>query len=244
MGRAVERVLDVFVAFSEERRPLSVSELARRLNIPNSTCHGLVKDLEAAGYVVEVRRGHGYYPTSRLASIAGDVSLFDPLSEILVPQLTQLKDTIDETVFLAKRVRQKLNYLMVLESPHSLRFVVNVGAPQPLHATAMGKALLGSMDRPSREKLLDSLVLERFTDTTITSRQKLSEEIDLSLRRGWFASMDEHQEGVVGVAIAIAFDREGYGVAVGGPSVRMQQKLDLIVEAFNEFKTNFNAGAP
>jgi IclR family acetate operon transcriptional repressor len=241
MGRAVERVLDVFVAFSSERRPLSISELARLLDIPTSTCHGLVKDLEGAGYLVEVKRGQGYYPTNRLPSVVSNISLFDPVAEILMPELHQIKDAIDETVFVAKRARQQVNYLISLETQHSLRFMMHVGASQPIHATALGKALLGAMEVSSRNQLINGLSLERHTAKTITSKKRLAAEIEEQAKRGWFASIGEHMEDVVGVAIAVSYAGEKYAVGIGGPIVRVQNKLNIVVPTLKKFKAAFEA---
>ena len=50
---AAARTLDIFEVFARERRPLSVSGLAKATNMPLSSCHGLIKTLEARGYLVE-----------------------------------------------------------------------------------------------------------------------------------------------------------------------------------------------
>ncbi|MBP8298061.1 MAG: helix-turn-helix domain-containing protein, partial [Burkholderiales bacterium] len=45
-SRSSLRALEVFEAFREARRPLSLSEVARMTDMPVSTCHGVFKALE------------------------------------------------------------------------------------------------------------------------------------------------------------------------------------------------------
>ena len=58
--KAAARALDLFEAFSEAQRPLTLTELAQRIGAPMSSCHALVRTLRARGYL--------YYPNVPSAS--------------------------------------------------------------------------------------------------------------------------------------------------------------------------------
>ena len=45
------RTLQIFETYAEAREALGLSELARRMAIPVSACHGLVRTLESSGYL-------------------------------------------------------------------------------------------------------------------------------------------------------------------------------------------------
>ena len=70
MSKIVYRTLDVFEVFAQQKRPLSLTELVRQLDIPVSSCHDVVRALEERGYLYEVRPRGGYYPTSRLFELS------------------------------------------------------------------------------------------------------------------------------------------------------------------------------
>ena len=55
--KTADRTLDVFEAFAEAKRPLSLSEIARMIDSPVSSCHGL-RTLQKSGYMyaLDVRR--------------------------------------------------------------------------------------------------------------------------------------------------------------------------------------------
>ena len=54
------RTLDLFEAFARERKPLSLSQLARAIGAPVSSCFGIVRTLEARGYLYEVKARGGF----------------------------------------------------------------------------------------------------------------------------------------------------------------------------------------
>jgi len=45
MSKIVERTLDVFEMFAAEKRPLSLTDMARLLDIPISSCHDVLQAL-------------------------------------------------------------------------------------------------------------------------------------------------------------------------------------------------------
>lgn len=61
--KTAARVLDVLNLFAEAQKPLLYSEIAAQMEIPLSSCHGLLKTMVARGYLYEIGKKHGYYPT-------------------------------------------------------------------------------------------------------------------------------------------------------------------------------------
>jgi len=47
--------LDLFEVFARKKKPLSLSQLARAIGAPVSSCFGIVRTLEARGYLHEVK---------------------------------------------------------------------------------------------------------------------------------------------------------------------------------------------
>ncbi len=52
-----------------------------------------------------------------------------------------------------------------------------IGATLPLHATALGKALIGGQDPVRREELIATLPLRRFTTRTVATREALRAQV-------------------------------------------------------------------
>jgi DNA-binding IclR family transcriptional regulator len=142
---AVGRMLDILDAFQRVQKPLSLTELAKITAIPKSSCHAIVATLIARGFLYSLTRPRALYPTRRLLDVARDIHAHDPFVENVMPLLEQLRDSTQETIILGKRQGNSVIYLEVFESPNSIRYSSKSGEFKPLHASAIGKALMGSL---------------------------------------------------------------------------------------------------
>jgi len=219
------RTLDLFEAFAREGKPLSLSQLARAIDAPVSSCFGIVRTLEARGYLYEVKARAGYYPTKLLYEHARTIASHDPLAERFVPLLEKLRDQTGETALLSKRLERQSVYLVVLDGLHSIRYSPKVGEFRPLHASASGKALLGNLSTTLRSELLGGMKLPRVTSRTITSRAALEADLEQGRARGWYVTRGETVADLMAVAVPVELKGETYSVALAGPMQRMEGAL-------------------
>ena len=90
-----------------------------------------------------------------------------------------MRETIDESVSLAKAGKTSATYLLVLEPSHPLRFIVDAGNQvRSLHATSAGKAFLGSLRPDEFEPWLKTAKLVPMTAKTIRSKTALRADIE------------------------------------------------------------------
>jgi DNA-binding IclR family transcriptional regulator len=227
MSKIVDRTLDFIELFASERRPLSLSEISRLLNIPVSSCHDVLHALLARGFLYEIGPRAGYYPTARLHDISRVILKHDPVlvrAEIL---LRKLRDELDESVSLAKAGKMTATYLFVLEPSHPLRLLVEAGRTlRSLHATSAGKAFLGSLPPEEFAGYLATAELEPITPKTIRSKSVLRKEVEESNRRGWFVNNGESIEDSLTLSARFRWNSSVYIVTIAGPSSRMKSKLN------------------
>jgi DNA-binding IclR family transcriptional regulator len=223
------RVLDLFEAFSELQHSVSLSDLARKLDIPVSSCFALLRTMENRGYLYSEKPRGGLYPTKRMFSLTHKIAAHDPLANRVSPALQELRETTGETVLFAKRSAEQVVILDVLVSPQRVRYTAELGEMRPLHASSLGKALLAQMPAKERSALLDKLDMARLTPDTLTSRAKLEAEIAKSAKRGWFMNSGESVEHILAVAVAVNINGEAYAVSLPGPMDRMKPNLKHLV---------------
>lgn len=225
--KTAKRTLDILEAFGESQEPLSLSDIARQIGSPVSSCHSVLRTLKGRGYVylLDSRR---YYPTRKLLDLGSRIAASDPLMERLAPHLEALHARTDETVMIGKRQGEEVLYLLSLESRQAIRYTIRAGDRRPLHASAIGKALLGQLPD---ERLLRQLKLQRYTETTLTSAERLAADIRNSRKRGYFVTRGEYSPGGMGVAAPFTVASEGYAIAVAGPLARMKTKLASVGRA-------------
>ena len=228
MSKIVERTLDFIELFAEQNRPLSLSEIARLLSLPLSSCHDVLQSLQARGYVTEVSPRGGYYPTMRLHALAATIAKGDPLAARSERALTALRDALDETVALGKQTGETSGlYLMVLESSNRLRFHNTPGEQiRSLHATAAGKVVLGQLAPEAFDAWLAQATLAPMTPKTVTSKTELREAIAKGRERGWYLNQEESGLGVTAIGAGFTWLGVLYFITVAGPTERMLDSLD------------------
>jgi len=220
-SRSSMRALDVFKAYHAARRPLSLTELSQKTEIPVSTCHAVMKLLAREGYLYFVSSREAY-PTRLLWQITEEIRLHDPIVQMLEPALTELRNEVDETVILGVQQGNEVVYLLVLESAQAIRYSSNVGEHKPLHSSSIGKVMLAEMAPAALDTWLKGQPLKRATDHTITSSAALREDLQATISRGYSITRGENVSDVMALAAPVRLGGAVLGVALAGPMPRME----------------------
>jgi DNA-binding IclR family transcriptional regulator len=190
--QAVVKAVAIFAAFEEEER-LSLAELAVRVQLPKPTVFRLAATLQQAG-LLERRLDGSYGLGLRFVSIARLV-LARGLPRTAQPFMEELLHSYGHTVNLAVPEGGEMLFVEILESRHNLRVVSPVGAREPLHASAIGKAVAAQLSSEELARVLAEHPLRSLTPKTITSRAKLEEELVLTRERGFSTDSGECRVG-------------------------------------------------
>jgi DNA-binding IclR family transcriptional regulator len=196
------------------------------MKAPVSSCHALLRTLESLGYVYFLGDSKRVYPTKRLSVLAEAISAHDPVLDQLSPVLHALREQTGETAILGKRQGDRVIYLDIAEGTHTIRYAASPGEKKPLHSSAIGKALLGSLGERDLAGLLEELRLDSVTDRTITSIGALRKDIEQGRARGYFVTRGENVPEVMAIAATRLIDGDAYGVAIAGPIMRLERNLD------------------
>lgn len=215
------RSLKIFETFRDARSPLSLSNLAALSGEPISTSHGVVHALQRSGYLYSPA-GREMYPTRRLLDMALEIDEHDPVASIATPALSALRDALGETVLLGARQRDETMFLLVLAGSQSIRYAARVGETRALHASSIGKAILGQLEPDALEQWLDKQALAQVTSRTLTSATALRKELDACRRRCYYRTQGESVLDVMGIAMPVRIGGTTYGVSVAGPIQRMR----------------------
>lgn len=230
MSKIVHRTLEVFETFAAQKRPLSLTELSRLLGIPQSSCHDVVQALQERGYLYEIRPRGGHYPTAKLFHVAREIQDNDPVAQRAESSLQALSERLHASVSLAKARDEAMVYLVVCAPPDPLRFMVSVGAmARNLHATSVGKCLLGSLDQAQRRAVVERLDMVPLTPHTITSREALLRDIELSEMRGWYENCEESVEDALTFSVRFRWNAATYAITAAGTRNRMERQREAAV---------------
>lgn len=193
----------VLLSFTESRPLWAVAELAGELGLTQSAVYRYVGLLREVG-LVEPAPGNRYALTDRtLALAAASNAARAPLGAVAAPILNRLRDTIDETVFVARRIGWQAFTVARAESRKPVRLQFEYGQGMRLHFGSMPRVLLSAMPVKERELYLDTL-----TGAELSSELLTPEALDQLARDGTTESFEEIEDGIWGTAAAIT-DRDG-----------------------------------
>ncbi|MGN6658033.1 MAG: IclR family transcriptional regulator [Achromobacter mucicolens] len=243
--KTAARVLDVLNLFAEEQKPLLYSEIATQMQIPLSSCHGLLKTMVARGYLYEIGKKHGYYPTQKLIHVATLICRNDPLNDVIEPVLERVRDLTGETALLAKLADDKVVYLIVAESKQTIRFSHQPGGFKAVHATSSGKALLSVLSPEERQKWFKAYGgFTAFTDRTITTRAAFDSDLQAGVARGWQRSVGENVEDVMSMSLGFRAYEQPFAIVVAGPLGRLHKNETTTGKQLEEVKALMHAALP
>ena len=159
-------VLEVLV---RARRAVTLSELMQPTELPKPTLHRTLSLFEEAGFLAREPGGRGYIVGERLSRFALDVLRSDAAAAERRTILRRVVSEIAESCNLAVLQKGALIYLDRIEAPWPLRMhLPEGGVALPLHCCASGKLLLPHLPAAERQRLLELMPLQRFTERTIT----------------------------------------------------------------------------
>lgn len=226
--QSLERAMRVIETVAAAGGLTSLAEISRRTGLHRSTTHHLLQTLVGLGYLRQDATTRGYELAAKLFQLTGRTWTPEQLGEIAQPFLAELTRESGEGSSLAAYRAGYVKIVAKREAEGPVRVVQDVGADRPVHATAVGKAILAFLPRPEADGLLARLRYERYTPNTIVTRKALEAELARIRESGFAPDDEEHFEGIRCIAAPV-FAYTGQVVAsicAVGPKSRMtRQKL-------------------
>ncbi|WP_189943592.1 IclR family transcriptional regulator [Streptomyces aurantiogriseus] len=201
--KSVTRSLRILEAVAQHQ-PVTVGELTKLFGIPKSTVQRTLVTLAEAGWLRANRRDTTRWEIGarvlavRPAALQGS-SLFAAAREPMI----RLRDAVNETIHLS--VPDALQCMVVVDRvdcDHAVRTFHSIGDTSPLHATAVGRAILSHLPKQDVEELI-AQGLERFSDTTPADPDELRAELDRIRADGYAINTNQYRPGVCALAAPV-----------------------------------------
>jgi DNA-binding IclR family transcriptional regulator len=194
------RVLAILGAFDEQHPRLTLTELARAADLPVSTAHRLVGELQAWDAVKRDEDGR-YVVGRRLWKLGTLAPVARELREASLPAMQDLYEATHENVQIAVREGTKALYVERIHGAASVPILSRPGLPLPMHATGVGKVLLAYGPREVIEACLEDLV--PITRYTIVERGRMLRELAAVRRNGYARTVEEMGYGTSSLAVPV-----------------------------------------
>ncbi|MBB5536397.1 IclR family transcriptional regulator [Rhizobium giardinii] len=193
----VNLVVETLYSLAARPEGSSIRAIAQETGNSRSSTHRILQYLARSGYAEQTENG-SYVVGSRLVSLSARVFGVVPVLQIARSIMRRLVDEVGETCYLATYLPGDdfCTYVHRVESANLVRHVQPLGVRLPLHAGAVGKAILASLPAFDFTKL----ALVPYTVHTLTTEIALRESLDLVREKGYAVSVEERVLGVAGVA--------------------------------------------
>lgn len=214
--RAVDRALEILMAFTATDYELSVAELLKRVDLSRPTLYRLLHTLEQSGFVISGGEPQKFRLGPSVAHLAHVWTSSLDVSALAQPVMRRIWEQSGETVALF--VPQGAYRLCIAELPSAqpLSFKRGAGYQERILLGASGRAILAYAVNDANE-------LKSYATGTPIDLTRYPAELAQIRKRGYAISKDELIEGAVAVA-APFFDGAGKvagSIGIFGPSARL-----------------------
>jgi len=221
--QSLARGLAVIRAFDADHAELTLSEVARRAEIPPAAARRFLRTLETLGYVRS--DGRRFALTPRVLELGFSYLSALSLPEIMQPHLERLSREVGESVSAAVLAGSEIVYVARVPTRRIMSVRITIGTRFPAYATSMGRVLLADLPDEERRTALADAHPEALTARTLTAPEALAAELARVRDQGWALVDGELETGLRSIAAPV---RGGGGEVVAAVNVSTSATRDSV----------------
>ncbi len=241
---SVSRAMRILELLAQSQRGLTLSDISRRLGLPKSSAHVLIKTLELTGYLKNSKVNGKYCFGLRLVTLSNMAMENLDLREQARPFLQDLMQQTGLTVHLAILEGAETVIIEKIEAPGMLRLATWVGRRLDANSSGVGKALLAFADDGGYLKRFAARPPARHNKNTITSPERLSRELMKVRQLGYAYENEEGEIGFrcIGVPLYDSANRVIAAISVAGTTSQISDdRVKKLAKAVKESASQISA---
>jgi IclR family transcriptional regulator, pca regulon regulatory protein len=200
-SEALARGLRIIEAFNGQSGALSLSEIARLVDLPRATVRRSLLTLVQLGYIES--GGKLFALSPRVLTLAMAYLNSSVAKSLLQPACERLALQFGET-FAVAALDPPDAVMVAYARPRSLYLQQDaIGLRIPAHCTAVGRVLLANLPADDREAFFASHQIAPVTDRTVIDRSALADILDQVATQGHAIVEDEAELGFRSLAVPI-----------------------------------------
>lgn len=250
--QSVERALTLIETLAEAgAEGMTLTELSRALGVSKSTAYAILATMRAHGFVADSGSGmqRRYRLGIALARLGDLVVSQHELRDVAMPVLHALTEATGLTSRVAILDEMYAVAIGRVEARRGVvRFAANLGRPEHLHNSAVGKAMLSLLSDEAVVGIAGATGLPAKTAHTIVDLDALLRDLAAVRRRGYAIDDEEDNEGVFCVGSAVS-DHNGHcvgaisvtGLKLDLPAWKVEQLGDTVRDYAERISAEFGA---
>lgn len=224
--QVLERAFDILDALATENRCRRLSDLSQAVDLHKSTTHRLLCALERRRYVERTASGTEYSLGLRLFELGMRAVSRLGAVDVARPFLDRLASATGETAHMGILRQGEIVSLVNAESTHTLHTPSTVGRRTPVHCTSQGKAILAFSSESEVQNIQKVRGFAALTPKTITSVQRLKQELKRIRAVGYAVDDEEFELGLrcVGAPVWDHTNKVVAAISIAGPVFRVSRQ--------------------
>jgi len=226
--QSVDRAVRILKALGEHPGRLGLADLSERVGLAKTTVHGLLRTLQEHGLVEQHLDTDKYQLGPELLQLGNSYLDLSELRSRSLAWSELLATRVGEAVRVGVPHRDGVLVVHHVFRPDASLQLLEVGALLPLHATALGKALLAYLDGDAVDDVI-AVGLAKLTGHTHVTAAAIRRDLAKVREQGYAVEREEALLGEGGVAAPI-FDRTTVvvgAVGIAGPKERVLRTKTL-----------------
>ena len=223
---SVSRALAILELLAQSRRRLTLSDISRKLTLPKSSVHLLVRTLAQMGYLKNNRVCGKYHFGLKLVSLSHTALENLDLRELARPFLQDLMLKTGLTVHMAILEDAEAVIIEKIEAPGMLRLATWVGRRLDANSSGVGKALLAFAPETNMNRRLTGRAMARHNRNTIASPDRLARELKKVRELGYAFEDEEGEIGFrcIGVPVYDSANNVISAVSIAGTTAQIPKE--------------------
>lgn len=188
---ALARGLRIMQAFNREQRQLTLSDIARLVDLSRATVRRTLYTLVHLGFAET--DGRLFRLTPRVLTLASAYLTSNSISDILQPAVERLAAAVDEACSAA--ILDGDDVIMIAHATPNrvINVAAQIGFRLPAVSSSLGRVLLAALDDRKLESRLAKIKPEKLTPTTLVDRAALRQAIR-KVRADGYSLVDQEAE--------------------------------------------------
>ena len=193
--------LSVIEAFDHDNSEMTLTEVAKKVNITRSTARRFLLSLESLGYATQ--NGKFFSLTPKIINLG--YSYFSSLlwTDIVNKYIKIAVNKSNLSCAVSILDGENITCIMRIHSSKILKGGVSVGGKLPAAYTGSGRLFMAEMNDIKLQKYISKLTLKQYTAKTITNEKELFEKIKSERNQGYQIIEEELEDGLLSIAVPI-----------------------------------------
>jgi IclR family transcriptional regulator, KDG regulon repressor len=199
----VGKALDVLDLVAQAGRPVRFTDLLAHKLFPKATLYRFLQTLTNQGMLSHDPETGSYALGVRLVRLAHAAWSQSSLAPLARPYVDALARDTGETIHLAQMDQGQVLYVDKRNATRPVEMFSQAGKVGPAYCTGVGKAMMAYLPDDQLERAIERQSFHAFTAQTLASPHALRAELTAIRARGHAFDHEEHEAGIIYVAVPI-----------------------------------------